>query len=176
MRWTNINNYIKILIIEGKVLEPCEQTMWTRKDLIESVHWLGSDHETSLCQSLSRGDSWRPHGLKHIRLLCPWNFPSRILKWVAIPFSREMSLRKFHLSWDLKDKQQSVRWRGKRKKGQAWMKEFFLSYSPPLSFLSIFPSFLQIIIIMVLSHFLYGFKMYFKYKLIITKQRTEFYS
>ena len=31
----------------------------------------------------------RPHGLYSARLLCSWDFPGRILEWVAIPFSRE---------------------------------------------------------------------------------------
>ena len=33
-------------------------------------------------------DSLRPHGLYPARLLCPRDFQARILKWVAIPFSR----------------------------------------------------------------------------------------
>ena len=95
------------------------------------VWWWSWDFPVSVSHSVV-SDCLSPHGLKPTRLLCPWNFPARILEWVAIPFSRETSLRKFHLSWDLKDEQQSVRWRGKRKKGQAWMKEFFLPYSPHL--------------------------------------------
>ena len=31
------------------------------------------------------------HGLSPTRLLCPWNFPARILEWVAISFSRASS-------------------------------------------------------------------------------------
>ena len=36
-------------------------------------------------------DSWRPHGLKPTRLLCPWNSPSKNAGWVAIPFSKGSS-------------------------------------------------------------------------------------
>ena len=35
--------------------------------------------------------SLRPHGLQPTGLLCPWNSPSRILGWIAIPFSRGAS-------------------------------------------------------------------------------------
>ena len=30
-------------------------------------------------------DSLQPHGLSPTKLLCPWNFQARILKWVAFP-------------------------------------------------------------------------------------------
>ena len=33
-------------------------------------------------------DSLRPHGLWPTRLLCPWDFPGRILAWVAVSSSR----------------------------------------------------------------------------------------
>ena len=36
-------------------------------------------------------DSLQPHGLQPARLLCPWDFPARVLKWVGIPFSRGSS-------------------------------------------------------------------------------------
>ena len=32
-----------------------------------------------------------PHGLQPASLLCPWNFPARILEWVASSFSRGSS-------------------------------------------------------------------------------------
>ena len=35
-------------------------------------------------------DSLLPHGMRvPTRLLCPWDFPGKILEWVAIPFSRD---------------------------------------------------------------------------------------
>ena len=37
-------------------------------------------------------DSLPSHGLQPTRLLCPWKFRGRILKWVAIPFSSGSSL------------------------------------------------------------------------------------
>ena len=36
-------------------------------------------------------DSLGPHGLQPTRFLCPWDFPARILEWVAISFSRRSS-------------------------------------------------------------------------------------
>ena len=36
-------------------------------------------------------DSLQPHGLQPTRLLCPWDFPARVLEWVAIFFSRGSS-------------------------------------------------------------------------------------
>ena len=42
------------------------------------------------CELLS-SDSLRPHGLWPARLLCPWNSPDSILKWVSCPFSRGSS-------------------------------------------------------------------------------------
>ena len=36
-------------------------------------------------------DSATPWTVATPRLLCPWDFPARILEWVAIPFSREFS-------------------------------------------------------------------------------------
>ena len=33
----------------------------------------------------------QPHGLQLARLLCPWDFPGRILEWVGISFSRGSS-------------------------------------------------------------------------------------
>ena len=33
----------------------------------------------------------QPHGLLPTRLLCPWDFPGRILEWFAISFSRGSS-------------------------------------------------------------------------------------
>ena len=36
-------------------------------------------------------NSWPTHGLQPARLLCPWGFPGKILKWVAILFSRGSS-------------------------------------------------------------------------------------
>ena len=33
----------------------------------------------------------QPHGLQPIKLLCPWDFPGRILEWVAMPFSKRSS-------------------------------------------------------------------------------------
>ena len=36
-------------------------------------------------------DSFQPCGLQPARLLCPQNFPARILEWVAISFSRTAS-------------------------------------------------------------------------------------
>ena len=35
------------------------------------------------CAQLS--DSLRPHGLRPIRFLCPWDFPGKDLEWVAVP-------------------------------------------------------------------------------------------
>ena len=32
----------------------------------------------------------RPHGLQPTRLLCPWDFPARILEWLATPSSRDL--------------------------------------------------------------------------------------
>ena len=32
-----------------------------------------------------------PHGLEPTRLLCPWDFPGKMLEWVAISFSRALS-------------------------------------------------------------------------------------
>ena len=42
------------------------------------------------CSEVS--NSLRPHGQKPARLLCPWDFPARILKWAAISHSRRSSL------------------------------------------------------------------------------------
>ena len=39
-------------------------------------------------------DSLRLHGLQSFRLLYPWDFPTRILEWIAIPFSRGSSQSK----------------------------------------------------------------------------------
>ena len=38
--------------------------------------------------------SLRPHGLQPTTLLCPWNFPDKMLEWVAgaVSFSRGISL------------------------------------------------------------------------------------
>ena len=36
-------------------------------------------------------DSLRPHELQPARLLCPWDFPARILEWVSISISRGTS-------------------------------------------------------------------------------------
>ena len=38
-----------------------------------------------VCSVIS--DSLQPHELWSARLLCPWNFPARILEWVAISYS-----------------------------------------------------------------------------------------
>lgn len=46
VRGIHINHYIKIFIIEVKMLEPCERV--TERDLIESVSWVGGDHESFL--------------------------------------------------------------------------------------------------------------------------------
>ena len=49
-------------------------------------------HSVCVCVRLSTiSDCLKPHGLYSPRLLCPWDFPGRILKWVAIPFSRKSS-------------------------------------------------------------------------------------
>ena len=37
--------------------------------------------------------SSRPHGLQPTRLLCPWDFPARVLEWGAIAFSEIFTLR-----------------------------------------------------------------------------------
>ena len=42
------------------------------------------------CCSVVSG-SLQPHGLEPTRLLCPWDFPARILEWTAISFSRKSS-------------------------------------------------------------------------------------
>ena len=42
-----------------------------------------------LCSAVS--DSLWPYGLQPTRLLCPWNFPSRILERVAISYCRRFS-------------------------------------------------------------------------------------
>ena len=34
-------------------------------------------------------NSWWPHGLQPTRLLCPWDFQTRVLEWGAIAFSGE---------------------------------------------------------------------------------------
>ena len=45
-----------------------------------------------LCSATSVvSDSLRPCGLQPARLLCPWDFPGRILEWVAMPSSRGSS-------------------------------------------------------------------------------------
>ena len=41
-------------------------------------------------------DSSRPHGLKSTRLFCLWNFPERILEWVATSFFRRSSHPRDH--------------------------------------------------------------------------------
>ena len=41
--------------------------------------------------SQSRVRLLQPHGLQPARLLCPWDFPGRILEWVTISFSRGSS-------------------------------------------------------------------------------------
>ena len=43
-------------------------------------------------------DSLGPHGLQPTRFLCPWDFPARILEWVAISFSRR-SFRPRDWTW-----------------------------------------------------------------------------
>ena len=49
--------------------------------------WL-SKQEISVCVSPSvMSDSLRPHALWPARLLCLWILQTRILEWVAIPFS-----------------------------------------------------------------------------------------
>ena len=34
-------------------------------------------------------DALQPHELQPTRLHCPWNFPGKILEWVAMAFSRD---------------------------------------------------------------------------------------
>ena len=49
---------------------------------------------SSCANVLSRSvvsNSLRPHGLKPTRLLCAWDFPARILEWVAISYFRGSS-------------------------------------------------------------------------------------
>ena len=41
-----------------------------------------------VCVCSVESDSLRPHGLQPARLLCPWNFPGKILEWVAVSYSR----------------------------------------------------------------------------------------
>ena len=50
---------------------------------IKSIHHMLS------CSVIS--DSLQPHGLYPTRFLCPWDFPGRILEWVAISFSNGSS-------------------------------------------------------------------------------------
>jgi len=42
-----------------------------------------------LCLVAQSCPTLRPHGLQPTRLLCPWDSPSKILKWVAMTFSRK---------------------------------------------------------------------------------------
>ena len=49
------------------------------------------EHLSVCVFSCSVSDSLRPLGLRSTRLLCPWNFPVRILEWVAISSSRRAS-------------------------------------------------------------------------------------
>ena len=51
---------------------------------------VSSRDSTTMFQNWSRSvisDSQRPHGLQPTRLLCPWDFPARVLEWAAIAFS-----------------------------------------------------------------------------------------
>ena len=58
-------------------------------------HWSGLPFPSPMYESdkwkQSRSvipDSLRSHGLQPTRLLCPWDFPARVLEWGAIAFSR----------------------------------------------------------------------------------------
>ena len=47
---------------------------------------------TPLCSvALSYLTLWGPHRLQPTRLLCPWDFPARILEWVSVSYSRGSS-------------------------------------------------------------------------------------
>ena len=41
-----------------------------------------------VCAQWDLSDYLQPHGTAPSRLLCPWNFPARILGWVAVSFPR----------------------------------------------------------------------------------------
>ena len=43
------------------------------------------------CSRSAMSDSLLPHGLQPTRHLHPWDFPGRVLEWVAISFSRGSS-------------------------------------------------------------------------------------
>ena len=63
-------------------------------------------------------NSSRPHGLQPTRLFCPWDFPRRVLEWVAIAFSISLHifvfLIVFSYSWLLIllhcDQKSCLRW------------------------------------------------------------------
>ena len=47
----------------------------------------------SLCAAVALvvSNSVQPYGPQPTRLLCPWDFPARILEWIAMPSSRASS-------------------------------------------------------------------------------------
>ena len=58
----------------------------------------------TLCvlRCLVMSSSLQPHELQPIRLLCPWNFPSKNTKWVTISSSNTLTLLRGRC--DLKDR------------------------------------------------------------------------
>ena len=61
----------------------------TESDTTEAT-WQ-QQYQQSLFSREVVSDSLRPHGLKPARLLCPWDFPGKILEWVTISFFRGSS-------------------------------------------------------------------------------------
>ena len=58
---------------------------------IYNYNYIGIYNYKYKCESIScsvMSNSLQPHGLSTARLLCPWNFPTRILEWVTFSFSR----------------------------------------------------------------------------------------
>ena len=73
-----------------------------RSLLVGDSHWStykGNETLSGICLKYSNdvlrhsvmSDSLWPHGLQPTRLLCPWDYPARILEWVAISSSRGSS-------------------------------------------------------------------------------------
>ena len=52
-----------------------------QEDLLEKEMATHSSIGMCVCSVMSI--SLQPHGLEPTRLLCPWNFQARILKWVS---------------------------------------------------------------------------------------------
>ena len=99
--------------LQGRVGNETDTLLWNIMTRIHELHGLWSRlrsktralEKDSVCAYLlscsSRLTLLRPRGLYSSRLLCPWDFPARILEWVTISYSRGSSrpMDWTHVSW-----------------------------------------------------------------------------